>query len=89
MDWAGIEAVVYSEADSPQEVLGPRVVEDGVLVGGFMPEAQGMTVVTGNGKEYPMVNEDHDIAVRDKGSVRLGSLFRLWHIALKNMLDQK
>ena len=44
MDWAGIEAVVYSEADSPQEVLGPRVVEDGVLVGGFMPEAQGMTV---------------------------------------------
>ena len=58
MDWAGIEAVVYSEADSPQEVLGPRVVEDGVLVGGFMPEAQGMTVVTGNGKEYPMVNED-------------------------------
>ncbi len=58
MDWAEIEAIVYSEADTPQNVLGPRVTQDGVLIGAYVPEAQGITLVTDKGKEYPMVNED-------------------------------
>ena len=58
MDWAEIEAVVYSEADQPQNVLGPHVVKEGVLVGAYVPEAQGITLVTDKGNEYPMVNED-------------------------------
>ena len=58
MDWAAIEAVVYSEADMPREILGPRLTEDGVLICGFMPEAQSMVLVLENGEEYPMVKED-------------------------------
>ncbi len=58
MDWAAIEAVVYSEADMPHEILGPRLTEDGVLICGFMPEAQSMVLVLEKGEEYPMVKED-------------------------------
>ena len=30
MDWAEIEAVVYSEEDHPKRILGPRVTEEGL-----------------------------------------------------------
>ena len=32
MDWAEIEAVVYSEENHPRDILGPRVTEDGILI---------------------------------------------------------
>lgn len=32
MDWAGIEAIVYSEEDHPRRILGPRLVKGGVLI---------------------------------------------------------
>ena len=32
MDWAEIEAVVYSEEAHPRSILGPRVTADGVLI---------------------------------------------------------
>ena len=32
MDWAEIEAVVYSEENHPRDILGPRVTEDGISV---------------------------------------------------------
>ncbi len=57
MDWAAIEAIVYSEHDNPHEVLGPRVTSDGVLIGAFVPEAQSITVVTDK-EEYEMISED-------------------------------
>ena len=37
MDWAEIEAVVYSEENHPRDILGPRVTEDGVLIQAFSP----------------------------------------------------
>lgn len=39
MDWAEIEAVVYSEENHPRDILGPRVTEDGVLIQAFFPGA--------------------------------------------------
>ena len=39
MDWAEIEAVVYSEENHPRDILGPRVTEDGILIQAFFPGA--------------------------------------------------
>ena len=58
MDWAAIEAVVYSEEDNPHAILGPHVTGDGVLIGAFVPEAKAVTVIDAKGKEYPMLCED-------------------------------
>ncbi|WP_411338215.1 1,4-alpha-glucan branching protein GlgB [Ruminococcus gauvreauii] len=38
MDWAAIEAIVYSEENKPRRTLGPRVTKDGVLIQCFFPE---------------------------------------------------
>ncbi len=55
MNWPRIEALVYSEEDEPQEILGPHKVEDGILVQAFLPTAVKMTAVLKNtGKEYEM-----------------------------------
>ena len=35
MDWAAIEAIVYSEENKPRRTLGPRVTKDGVLISVF------------------------------------------------------
>ena len=45
MNWPRIEALVYSEEDEPQEILGPHKVEDGILVQAFLPTAVKMTAV--------------------------------------------
>ena len=59
MDWAEIEAVVYSEEDKPQDILGPHVTEDGVLIQTFIPTAREVAVlVDGIKKPYPMEEED-------------------------------
>lgn len=60
MDWAGIEAVVYSESDNPHEVLGPKITEDGILIGVYSPDAKEVFIVLDNGKEFPTVKEDDD-----------------------------
>ena len=44
MDWAAIEAIVYSEEDNPHNILGPHVVDAGVLVQTFIPTAEKVTV---------------------------------------------
>ena len=58
MDWAAVEGIVYSEEDHPSAVLGPQVTKEGVLLQVFVPTAKEVTVVTGDGKEYPMDLED-------------------------------
>lgn len=40
MDWAEIEAIVYSEHDHPEMVLGPHKVKNGILVQTFLPGAK-------------------------------------------------
>ena len=59
MNWPRIEALVYSEEDEPQEILGPHRRDEGILVQAFRPTAVKMTaVIRGTGKEYPMEMAD-------------------------------
>ena len=59
MDWAEIEAVVYSEEDHPKRILGPRVTEEGVLIQCFLPGEKKVYVKTLKDNQlYEMVQED-------------------------------
>ena len=58
MNWARIEALVYSEEDQPHDILGPHVTEDGILIQAFIPTAEEMTVETSDGDLFPMEKED-------------------------------
>lgn len=59
MDWAAIEAVVYSEEDNPHSLLGPHSTEEGILIQTFIPTAVSVSVVLDKTKDkYPMELED-------------------------------
>lgn len=59
MDWAEIEALVYSEEDRPHDILGPHVTEDGILIQAFIPTARQIIVqITGKKESYEMTLED-------------------------------
>lgn len=59
MDWAAIEELVYSEADTPRRLLGPHVTEQGLLIQAFIPTAQAVAVkIHVSGKKFPMEQED-------------------------------
>ena len=61
MDWAEIEAVVYSEQDQPKKILGPHVTKHGVLVQAFVPYARKLEVkVKKTGELYPMELMDEE-----------------------------
>ena len=57
MDWAGIEELVYSEAAEPGKILGPHLVDEGLLIMAFIPHAAEIAVKLG-GKQYPMEQQD-------------------------------
>ena len=59
MDWARIEAIVYSEEENPHEFLGAHACSEGILVQAFMPDAEKMWVKNlQTGKETEMFLED-------------------------------
>lgn len=59
MDWAGIEALVYSEEDNPHQNLGPHLTEDGVVFLAFFPGAAEASVrIEGQKDPLPMEMED-------------------------------
>ncbi len=59
MDWAGVEAIVYSEEDHPHDLLGPHLTEEGVMIQAFIPGAKEVSVkIKGGKKTYPMDLED-------------------------------
>jgi 1,4-alpha-glucan branching enzyme len=59
MDWAGVEAIVYSEEDHPEHYLGPHQTEDGIIIQAFFPDAKEAVLnVNGGKKQYPMDLED-------------------------------
>ena len=59
MDWAEIEAIVYSEHDHPESVLGPQKVRGGVLIQAFLPDAfQVFVKRSRDGKLYQMEEAD-------------------------------
>ena len=57
MDWAGIEELVYSEAAEPGRLLGPHLVDEGLLIMAFIPHVSEIAVKLG-GKVYPMEQQD-------------------------------
>ncbi len=59
MDWAGVEAIVYSEEDHPENYLGPHQTEDGITIQAFFPDAKSVSVkVAGRKTPHPMDQED-------------------------------
>ncbi|MDO4322652.1 MAG: 1,4-alpha-glucan branching protein GlgB [Lachnospiraceae bacterium] len=59
MDWAGVEAIVYSEEDHPEKYLGAHQTEDGIMIQAFFPDAKEVIVKANGGKKtYPMDMED-------------------------------
>ncbi|MEE0955627.1 MAG: 1,4-alpha-glucan branching protein GlgB [Eubacterium sp.] len=61
MDWARIEALVYSEEDHPSDILGPHITEDGILIEAFRPDAETMYVkIIDSGKKVKMIREDEE-----------------------------
>lgn len=59
MDWADVEAVVYSEMNHPRRILGPRVTKDGVLIQCFFPGREKVMVKTlKDRKNYRMKMQD-------------------------------
>ena len=48
MNWPRIEAIVYGEETAPRDVMGPRITPDGVLIQGFFPGADGVSVISEN-----------------------------------------
>ena len=57
MDWPRIEAIVYGEETAPRDVMGPRITQDGVLIQGFFPDAEEVSVISGK-KTYVCEKED-------------------------------
>ena len=57
MDWAGVEAIVYSEEDRPHDILGPHLSKDGITIQAFFPDAKEAEIITADGR-YPMDLED-------------------------------
>ena len=61
MDWAGIEEMVYSEARHPKNLLGPHLVDEGLLIQAFIPTAESVQVkIVSTGKLYPMDMADDE-----------------------------
>ncbi|MGN8799819.1 1,4-alpha-glucan branching protein GlgB [Candidatus Merdisoma sp. HCP28S3_D10] len=61
MNWPRIEALVYSEEDEPQEILGPHKVKGGTLIQAFLPTAVRMEIITketGEAAEMEKVDEE-------------------------------
>lgn len=66
MDWARIEAVIYSEESNPHEFLGAHLIKDGILVQAYIPDAVKVWVknkVTGKREEMFMEDEAGFFAV--------------------------
>lgn len=63
MDWARIEAVVYSEEDNPHEFMGLHPVKGGVLLQAFFPDAVAVNAVVTDDDEtkaYPLEMVDEE-----------------------------
>ncbi len=61
MDWAAIEAIVYSEEEHPEEILGAHKVRGGVLIQVFFPGAETVLVKKDtDGRLYPMEEADEE-----------------------------
>lgn len=60
MNWARIEAIVYSEEDHPSEILGAQPVSGGTLIQTFQPYAESVSVKLTDGRCIPMEVADEE-----------------------------
>lgn len=61
MDWAGIEAIIFSEEDHPRDILGPHLIDEGLLIQAYIPTAIEVKVkLQKTEKEYSMVMEEEN-----------------------------
>lgn len=59
MDWEGIEAIVYSEEDHPERLLGAHKIKGGFLVQTFVPDAKEILIrLKKSRKTYSMEKAD-------------------------------
>ena len=59
MQWPEIEALAYSEHNRPHNILGQKLVNDGLLIAAYMPTAVSVTAKDVQTKEeYPMIKMD-------------------------------
>ncbi len=54
MNWPRIEGIIYSEEDSPHEILGPHAAGKSVLFQTFQPGAESVSLITEDGKKHKM-----------------------------------
>ena len=57
MNWPLIEGIEYTDIDNPKDVLGQHIIEDGVLIQAFVPDADKVEVKY-SGKLYEMFKMD-------------------------------
>lgn len=57
MNWPLIEGIEYTDIDNPKDLLGQRLIEDGLLIQAFVPEADSVQVKYA-GKFYDMYKMD-------------------------------
>ena len=53
MNWPLIEGIEYTDIDNPSDLLGQHVIEDGLLIQSFVPDADKVSVKYA-GKLYEM-----------------------------------
>ena len=59
MNWIDVEGIVYSEEDNPHRILGPHVMEEGILIQAYLPYAEQVWVKNvRTGKKEEMFLED-------------------------------
>ena len=59
MDWPLIEGIEYTDIDNPGDLLGQHLIEDGLLIQAFVPDADSVQVKY-SGKTYDMYKMDDD-----------------------------
>lgn len=60
MNWADVEAIVYSEEDNPHRILGAHTVSGSTMIQFFYPGAVKATVLTSAKNRFPMELADEE-----------------------------
>lgn len=60
MDWTEVEAVVYGEENQPRQILGPKVVKEGVLIQCFFPGCDKVNLCLDDNQVFEMEEEDEE-----------------------------
>lgn len=54
MNWADVEEITYSESTQPKRILGPHLIEEGLLIQAFLPTAKDIEVKIQGDRVYQM-----------------------------------